>query len=165
MFIFEILRDLPGLFHFDLLGRRIQFIVRFATFRGAAHVSRGMCQRNSSFGHADKFHRLLRRDRKLLRFRIGEANVFACENDDAPCDEPEILASMQHFCEPVHRAFLIGIAHAFNKGTDRVVVRIASPIINDRFLLNAFFGDMKREMNCAIISCWRRSENPNLQRI
>ena len=147
MFVLETLRDPFRLFHFDLFGRGIQLIVGLPTFCGAAHVSRGMSQRNSRFGHADKFHRLLRRYRKLQRFRIGEANVFACENDDAACNEPEIFAGMQHFREPVHRAFLIGSTHAFNKRTDRVVVRIAGTIINDRFLLNAFFGDMKREMN------------------
>ena len=71
MFVLEMLGDALGLFHFDLLGRGAQFIVRFSTFRSAAHVSGGMSQRNSSFGHAHKFHRLLRRDRKLQRFRIG----------------------------------------------------------------------------------------------
>jgi hypothetical protein len=149
MFVLETLGDALGLFHFDLLCRGVQLIVRFPTFRGAAHVSGGMRQRNSSFGHADKFHRLLRRDRKLQRFRIGEANVFARENDDAPCDETEIFTGMEHFCEPVHRAFFVRSAHAFNERTDRVVVRIASPIINDRFLLNALFGNLKREMNYA----------------
>src|SRR5437773_939297 len=44
---------------------------------------------------------------------------------------------MQHYCEPVHRSFFVGCAHASNKRTDRVVVRIASSIVNDRYLLNA----------------------------
>jgi len=83
MFVLETLGNALGLFHLDLLRRSVQLIVRLPTFSGAAHISRGVRQRNSSFGHAHKFHRLLRRDRKLQRSRIGEANVFARENDDA----------------------------------------------------------------------------------
>src|SRR4051812_22996129 len=37
MFVLKMFGHLPGLFHFDLLARGIQLIVRFATFRGAAH--------------------------------------------------------------------------------------------------------------------------------
>jgi hypothetical protein len=44
-------------------------------------------------------------------------------------------------------------------------VRVAVAIVNHRFLLNAFFGDLKREVDCAVISFWRRSENPDLERI
>src|SRR5262245_13366132 len=106
-----------------------------------------MRQRNSRFGHADKFDRLLRRDRELQRFWIGEADVFAGKNHNAPRDEPEIFTGMQHFHEPVHRALIVRSAHAFNKRTDRVVMRVARTIVDDRFLLNAFFSYLEREMN------------------
>src|SRR5438034_6086118 len=49
----EMLRDLPGLFHFDFFDRGIQLVVRFPTLRRAAHVSGGMRQRNFRLGHAD----------------------------------------------------------------------------------------------------------------
>ncbi len=121
-----------------------------------------MRQRDSRFGHADEFHRLLRRDREWQRFRIGKADVFARKDYDASRDETEIFAGMQHFGEPVHRAFFVRCAHAFNERADRVVVRVADTIVNDRFLLNALLGDLKREMNCASISFWRRCENADL---
>src|SRR5437899_1239242 len=35
-------------------------------------------------------------------------------------------------------------------------------IVNDRFLLNAFLGNLKRERNCAVISFWRGCENADL---
>ena len=121
-----------------------------------------MRQRDSRFGHADEFHRLLRRDREWQRFRIGKADVFARKDYDASRDETEIFAGMQHFGEPVHRAFFVRGAHAFNERADRVVVRVAGAIVNDRFLLNAFLGNLKRERNCAVISFWRRCENADL---
>src|SRR6266513_2860671 len=82
IFVLEILRDLPGLFHLDFFDRGIQLIVSFPALRGAAHVSGGMRQRDSRFGHADEFHRLLRRDREWQRFRIGKADVFARKDYD-----------------------------------------------------------------------------------
>ena len=107
MFVLEMFRDPLGLFHFDFFGRGIQRVIRFAAFRRAAHVSGGMRQRDSRFGQADKFHRLLRRDRERQRLRIGEADVFARKDHDAPRDETEIFAGMQHFREPVHGAFFV----------------------------------------------------------
>ena len=81
------------------------------------------------------------------RFRVGQADIFAGENDDAARDETEIFAGMQHFREPVDRAFFVRSAHAFDEGADRVVVRVARAIVDDRFLLNAFLGDGEGEMD------------------
>src|SRR6266536_2414439 len=71
MFVLQMLRDTLGLFHFDLFDCGVQRVVRFATFGCAAHVSGRMRERDARFWHADKFHRLLRRDCQLQRFRIG----------------------------------------------------------------------------------------------
>ena len=106
-----------------------------------------MRKRDSRFGHPDKFHRLLRRDRKLQRFRVSKANVFACENHNSPRDETEIFPGMQHFCQPVHRTFFIRSAHAFDERADGVVVRVADAIVNDGLLLDAFLGNCEREVN------------------
>ena len=98
-------------------------------------------------GIPDKFHRLLRRDRKLQRFGVSKANVFACENHNPPRDETEIFPGVQHFCQPVHRAFFIRSAHAFDERADGVVVRVADAIVNDGLLLDAFLGNCEREVN------------------
>ena len=107
-------------------------------------------------GHPDKFHCLLRRDRERQRFRISEADVFARENDDAPRDETKIFAGMQHFREPVDRAFFIRSAHAFDERTDRVVVRVADAIVDDGLLLDAFLRDRELEMNNAVAGLSQR---------
>ena len=106
-----------------------------------------MRQRDSRFGHPDKFDRLLRRDRKLQRFGVSKTDVFTCENHNPPRDETEIFPGVQHFCQPVHRAFFIRSAHAFDERADSVVVRVADAIVYDGFLLDAFLGDCEREVN------------------
>src|SRR6516165_6972411 len=106
-----------------------------------------MRERDPRLWHSDKFYCLLSRDRKLQGFGISKANVFAGENDDSPRDEAEVFPSVQHFCQPVHRASFIRTAHAFDEGTDGVVVGIACAIVNDGFLLDAFLGNCEREMN------------------
>ena len=113
-------------------------LVGFAIFLRAAHVGGGVGERNARFGHPDKFDRLLRRDRERQRFRISQADVFARENHDPARDETKVFAGMQHFRQPVDRAFFIGGAHAFDEGADRVVVRVALAIVNDRFLSGCF---------------------------
>ena len=61
-------------------------------------------------------------------------------------------------------AFLVGGAHAFDEGADRIVMRVAGPVVDNRFLLNAFFGDCDREMDYAIFrfSGWG-GEHANFQ--
>ena len=54
---------------------------------------------------------------------------------------------VQHFREPVDRAFFVGSAHAFDERADRVVVRVADAIVDDGLLLDAFLRDREREMN------------------
>ena len=100
-------------------------------------------------GSADELDRLLRGDGERQRLRIGQPDVFARENDNAPRDETKVFAGVQHFREPVDRALLVGRAHAFDEGADRVVMRVALLVVDDRFLLNAFLRDFDREMNDA----------------
>src|SRR5947207_9671527 len=156
VFILEMLGNARRPLRFDFFSRGIERVVSFAAFWRAAHVSSRVRKRNSRFGQANKFHGLLRGDRQWQRLRISEADVFARKNDDTPRDEPEIFAGMEDFCQPVHRAFFIGRAHTFDKRADRVVVRVARAIIDDRFLLNAFFSNSHGEMNYLVrigLSC------------
>src|SRR5207249_2925524 len=110
-----------------------------------------------------KFHGLLRRDRQWQCFGISETDIFARENNDAPRDEPEILAGVEHFREPIHGAFFIRSAHTFDERTDRVVVRVASAIVYHRLLLYAFLGNSEREMNhaCAVAG----GDDPGIKRM
>ena len=148
MLVLELLRDTLCLFRLDLFACGIQRVVGFPAFRRAAHVRGSVRKRDACFGHPDEFHSLLRCDCELQRCRISKTDIFAGENNDASRDETEIFAGVKHFCQPVHRAFFIGPPHAFDKRTDRVVVRVARAIVHDRFLLNAFLGNCEGEMNC-----------------
>src|SRR5437762_14294790 len=156
MFILEMLGNARRPLRFDFFSRGIERVVSFTTLFCAAHVSGRMRKRNSRFGQANKFHGLLRCNSEWQRLRISEADVFARKNDDASRDEAEVLAGMEHFGHPVHRSFFVRRAHAFYKRADRVVVRVARAIIDDRFLLNAFFSHSQGEMNYLVrigLSC------------
>ena len=154
MFVFEILRNAVRSLRFDLLGRCAQSLVGFPTFLCAAHVSGGMGQRYPRFRHPHKFHGLLRGYGQWQRFRIGQPHVFAGEDDDAPGNEAEILSGMQHFRQPVHRSLFVRRAHALDKCADGVVMRVALLVVNDGFMLNAFFGNGEGEMNNASGDLW-----------
>ncbi len=71
------------------------------TFSGTGRGYQG----NSRFGHADKFHRLLRRYRKLQRFRIGEVECSGARRCE-PCAHLERLTRPGIIRPLVHRAGL-----------------------------------------------------------
>src|ERR1043166_5710029 len=71
MFVLEMLRHAFGLLHFNFFRSGVERVVRFAAFRCATHVSGRVGERNARFGHADKFHGLLRCNRQRQRFRIS----------------------------------------------------------------------------------------------
>src|SRR6266480_2165030 len=105
VFVLEMLGDARRPLRFDFFSRGIERVVSFAAFWRAAHVSSRVRKRNSRFGQANKFHGLLRCNSEWQRLRISEADVFARENDNTPRDETKIFAGVQHFSEPIHRAF------------------------------------------------------------
>ena len=78
---------------------------------------------------------------------IGKSYIFTGENYDAARDETKIFAGVQHFREPVNRAFLVGRAHALDERADCIVMRVARAVVDNRFLLDALFGDCDREMD------------------
>ena len=106
-----------------------------------------MGQRNARFRHSDEFNGMLRGDREGKRLRIGQADIFTCKNDDAARDKTKIFTGVQHFRQPINRAFFVRRAHALNERADGVVMRIAFLVIHHRFALNTFFRDLKREMD------------------
>ena len=150
MFVLQVFGHAFGLFGFNLLRRGAEGFVGFAIFWRATHVGSGVGEGNARFGHSDEFHGLLRGDRERQRFRIGQSDIFAREDHDASRDEAKVFAGMQHFCEPVDRAFFVGRAHALNECADRVVVRVADAIVDDRFLLNAFLRDFEIEIRYVV---------------
>ena len=57
---------------------------------------------------------------------------------------------MEHFREPIKRGIWVGTTQALDERADRVVVRIPVCVIDDRFLLNAFFDRRKRQVDQAV---------------
>ena len=91
-------------------------------------------------------------DGERERLGVGQADVFAGEDDDAARDETEVFAGVEHFREPVDGAVLVGRAHAFDEGADGVVVGVALFVVDDGFLLNAVFGDGEGEVDDVFLS-------------
>ena len=89
--------------------------------------------------------------------RVGQADVFAGEDDDAARDETEVFAGVEHFREPVDGALLVGGAHAFDEGADGVVVGVALSVVDDGFLLNAVLGDGEGEVDDGVLVAGRTS--------
>ena len=56
---------------------------------------------------------------------VRQADVLAGGDDDAPGDEPEVLAGVEHFGQPVKRGVRVAASDAFDKGADSVVVGVA----------------------------------------
>src|SRR2546423_4220771 len=96
---------------------------------------------------------MLCRDCEWKRLRVSQPDIFACENYDATRDETKVFTGVQHFRQPIDRASFIRSAHALNECADRVVVRVAFLVINDRFGLNALLSDAQGEMDDAF--SWR----------
>ena len=88
-----------------------------------------MRQRQLRFGQADEIDRLLRRDRERQRLGIGQADILRRQDDEAPRNEPRVLASRQHLGQPVQRGIGVAPAAAFDEGGDRVVVFVLVGIV------------------------------------
>ena len=162
MFILQVFGDALGTFVLNFFRRCAKGFVGFAAFLRAAHVGGGVGEGNARFRHPDKFHRMLRGDRERKRFRIGEPDVFARKNHDAARDETKVFSGMEHFRQPINRAFFVRRAHAFDERADRVVVRVAFFVVDDRLLLDAVFCDRVGEVNDAFV-VGRRRENADFE--
>ena len=155
MFVLQFFGHAFGLFGFDLLRRGAKRLVGFAIFWRATHVGGRVGEGNARFRHSDELDGLLRCDGERQRFGIGQADIFARKDDDASRDEAKVFAGVQHFREPVNRAFLVGRAHALDESADRIVVRVADAIVDDGFLLDAFLRDCEIEMIVGQVSIVR----------
>jgi hypothetical protein len=67
-------------------------------------------------------------------------------------DETKIFTGVQHFRQPIDRSLFIRGAHALYKCADRIVVGLASTVVHDSFLLNAFLRDCEIEMNGGVLA-------------
>jgi hypothetical protein len=78
--------------------------------------------------------------------------ILAREMDDPSRDETKIFTGVQHFRQPIDRSLFIRGAHALYKCADRIVVGLASTVVHDSFLLDAFLRDCEIEMNGGVLA-------------
>src|SRR5688572_23576859 len=81
---------------------------------------------------------------------IREADIFGGADQDAARDEARVFASVDHFREPIKRRVWIAAAHRFDEGGDRVVMRVAVAVVNNRSFLDALFGGGEIDDDCAV---------------
>ena len=110
-------------------------------FGSGGEVDRAMGEGDLGFWEADKIGGLLGGDGEDEGLGIGEADVFAGEDDEASGDEAEVFARVEHFGEPVEGGVGVGAADTFDEGGDGIVVLVAVLVIDHGFFLDTFFGD------------------------
>ncbi|MPN33797.1 hypothetical protein SDC9_181289 [bioreactor metagenome] len=130
-------------------------------FRRGSQVEGRLDDRVDAFGHADILKRLGGGVRHHQTLRIGQADIFAGQNDQAAQDEARFLAGQQHFCQPVESCVRVTAAHRLNESRDRVVMGVFA-VINHSLLLNALFGRRKVHYDRAIRT-WFCRQDRNFQ--
>ena len=76
--------------------------------------------------------RLGRGDRDEQRLRVGVADVLGGEHDHPPRDEARVLAALEHHREVVDRRLHVARPRRLDPGRDRVVVRVAALVVEER---------------------------------
>ena len=109
-----------------------------------------------------KLDRLLGGHGDNQRVRVRHPDILARADDDPAGNEPDVLAGVEHFGEPVEGCVWIAASHAFDEGTDRVVVLVTGSVVNDGLLLDAFLGGMEVDPDHAI-AAGRRGQGGDLQ--
>ena len=63
------------------------------------------------------------------RLRVGQADVFGGQDDDAAGDKHRVLAGLKHACEPVNGGVGVGAADGLDEGGDGVEVGVAALVV------------------------------------
>ena len=122
---------------------------RVALWRGG-QINGGVGQRDLRLGQAEKFAGLLGGDGEEQPAGVGQADILAGGNDEAPGNEADVFPGMEHFGQPIERGIGIAAADAFDEGADRIVVRIILGIVDHGFALDAFLDDGAGQADGAI---------------
>ena len=130
-------------------------------FGSGGEVDRAMGEGDLGFWEADKIGGLLGGDGEDEGMGIGEADVFAGEDDEASGDEAEVFACVEHFGEPVEGGVGVGAADTFDEGGDGIVVLVAVLVIDHGFFLDTFFGDGVGDVDDSE-GIWRGSDDGDL---
>lgn len=127
-----------------------------------------------AFGQSDEIAGMVRGDRERQCMRIGEADVFRGEDDEAASDEPRIFAAGEHFRQPVEGGVRVAAANAFDERGNRVVMFILIGVVADlplggerlqmvgrqrRSFWDTFHNDLKRIQRAAKITVAKTRES------
>jgi hypothetical protein len=82
---------------------------------------------------------------------VGQADVFAGSDQHPPEDEARVLTGFHHPGQPEQGRIGIAAPQRLDEGTDRVEVGIALLVVQNRTLLNRFFGDGQVDRDHAVV--------------
>ena len=82
--------------------------------------------------------------------RVGQADIFAGQDDQAAQDEARVLAGVQHLRQPVQGGVGVGAAHRLDEGGDGVVMGVAVFVVQHGPALDRFLGDIQGDVDDAV---------------
>ena len=97
---------------------------------------------------SDALDRVPRRVRQHDRERVGVADIFRCEDDQPPGDEPRVFAAFEHPRQPVERRVGVAAAHALDERRREVVVRIAGRVEVHDLALDGILRELRDRRVC-----------------
>src|SRR5918998_5919869 len=119
-------RDLGGRPAPHVLERPADAGVCRVRLRRRGEVGRRLGERDAPLGHADEPYGLGGGDREREAVRVGVADVFGGEDDEATGHEDGVLPRLEHPGEVVERGVGVAAAHALYKGAYDVVVLLTA---------------------------------------
>ena len=96
--------------------------------------------------------------------RVGQTDVFACQDDQAAQDEARVFARIEHLGQPVERCIRVAAAHGLDEGRDGVVVRVAVFVVEHGAALDGFLRHIQRDVDDAIL-VWGRGFDRQFERV
>ena len=129
----------------DVGGRGVERGVGGVRLRRPREVDGRLREVQPRLGQADVLDRLRRGDRDEQSLRIGVADVLGGEHDHPPGDEARVLAALEHHREVVDRGLDVARARRLDPGRDRVVVRVAVPVVEERPLPRGVLDELDRD--------------------
>ena len=149
MFVAEMLRHGQSAAFLQVGQRGEESRVGRVAFRRRGQIDGGVGEGNPGFGESDEFAGLLRGHRDEEAARVGQPDVLAGRDDQAPGDETDVLAGMEHLGQPVKRGIGIAAADAFDESAYRVIVGIVIGIVDHGLALDAFLDDRAGQVDGA----------------
>ena len=121
--------------------------------RRGGHVGDSLAEDDATFWHAYELQRVGGALCDHQRLRIGHADVFTGEDNDAASDEERIFTGVEHAREIIEGCVDVAAAHAFDESGDDIVMFVAGAVVAHCWTLDAFLGDGEIDVDGTIFVC------------